>query len=61
MAKTTKKAEPKAPSASLEGVRMKLDDVMADLDTLAASAVYPQRYKNAKRQIQNVCRNSLKA
>ena len=55
-----KKTAPKPAAPSLESVKLKIDDVMADLDALAASAVYPQRFKNAKRQIQLICRNALK-
>lgn len=61
MAKQVTKKAPAKAAVSVESVKSKLDDVMKDLDTLAAGSAYPARFQKAKRDIINVCRINLKA
>lgn len=63
MAKKTTTTETPAPvkkGASVDSVKLKMLELIDDCNELAKGAVYPKRYINISRQLQQIIRNSLK-
>ena len=60
MAKTKKEAPNKSSSVSVESLRLKIDDLINDCETMAKGAVYAPRYYNIAKILKQVKRNNLR-